>query len=144
MLIYLDNCCFNRPFDRQGQIRIELETEAKLAIQAEIREGVLKLAWSYMLDFENAANPSPDRKESILRWRKYAFVDTSESEDILSKAQDLSSSGFRKKDSLHLACAISMKCDIFCTTDDGILKKRREIQDLRVINPIEYYANYND
>ena len=36
MVIYLDNCCFNRPFDDQKQIRIQIETEAKLYIQREI------------------------------------------------------------------------------------------------------------
>ena len=32
MRIYLDNCCYNRPFDEQTQLRIRLETEAKLPI----------------------------------------------------------------------------------------------------------------
>ena len=33
MRIYLDNCCFNRPFDDQKQLRIELETKAKTIMQ---------------------------------------------------------------------------------------------------------------
>ncbi|MFO7884916.1 MAG: hypothetical protein R6U68_08850 [Desulfobacteraceae bacterium] len=37
MKIYLDNCCFNRPFDDQTSLRIRLETEAKLDIQAKTR-----------------------------------------------------------------------------------------------------------
>ncbi len=53
MLIYLDNCCFNRPFDEQNQVRVLLETEAKLVVQERIREGSLDLAWSFMMDFEN-------------------------------------------------------------------------------------------
>jgi hypothetical protein len=28
--LYLDNCSFNRPFDDQSQLKIRLETEAKL------------------------------------------------------------------------------------------------------------------
>jgi hypothetical protein len=32
-LIYLDNCCFNRPFDDQTQIVIYLETISKTANQ---------------------------------------------------------------------------------------------------------------
>ncbi len=36
MIIYLDNCCFNRPFDDQSQLRIKLETEAKIRIQDDI------------------------------------------------------------------------------------------------------------
>ena len=27
--IYLDNCCFNRPYDDQSQLRISLETQAR-------------------------------------------------------------------------------------------------------------------
>jgi hypothetical protein len=55
MRIYLDNCCFNRPFDDQSAIRIKLETDAKLYIQEMIRIQEIELAWSYILDFENAA-----------------------------------------------------------------------------------------
>ena len=33
MKIYLDNCCFYRPYDDQTQIRISLETQAKLYVQ---------------------------------------------------------------------------------------------------------------
>ncbi len=32
MRIYLDNCCYNRPFDDQTQERIHLESEAILTI----------------------------------------------------------------------------------------------------------------
>ncbi|MCF8219502.1 MAG: hypothetical protein K9I29_09505 [Bacteroidales bacterium] len=75
MLIYLDNCSFNRPFDNQKQIRIRIESEAKLYIQEQISSGKLKLAWSYILDFENSANPFPERKESINNWKNYAVAD---------------------------------------------------------------------
>lgn len=30
--LYLDNCCFNRPYDDQNQLIIELETKAKLFV----------------------------------------------------------------------------------------------------------------
>ena len=43
MKIYLDNCCFNRPFDDQGQIRVRLESEAKLEVQGRIMRGELDL-----------------------------------------------------------------------------------------------------
>jgi hypothetical protein len=74
MLIYLDNCCFNRPFDDQKQIRIRIETEAKLFIQEEIFAGKFRLAWSYILDYENAANPFLERKETIGNWKKRAVI----------------------------------------------------------------------
>jgi len=63
--IYLDNCCFNRPFDDQKQIKIRLEAETKLFIQEKITRNEFKLVWSYMLDFENYYNPFKERKNSI-------------------------------------------------------------------------------
>ena len=38
MKVYLDNCCFNRPFDDQSAVRIRIESEAKLHVQQKIRE----------------------------------------------------------------------------------------------------------
>ena len=32
MRVYLDNCCYNRPFDEQSQLRIRLETEARMEV----------------------------------------------------------------------------------------------------------------
>ena len=37
MSVYLDNCCYNRPFDDQNQLKIAIESAAKLAIQAKMR-----------------------------------------------------------------------------------------------------------
>ena len=52
MRIYLDNCCFNRPYDDQSHIRVSLETQAKLYIQDKIKNQELELVSSYMLRFE--------------------------------------------------------------------------------------------
>jgi len=65
MKIYLDNCCFNRPFDDQSQLRIRLESEAKLKIQEDIRAGIHELVWSYILDYENSRNPFQERARQI-------------------------------------------------------------------------------
>ena len=39
MLLYLDSCCFNRPFDDLSQIRVRLEAEAVEWILDESRSG---------------------------------------------------------------------------------------------------------
>ena len=52
MKIYLDNCCFNRPYDDQTQIRISLETQAKLYIQDLVKRKQIDLVTSYVLWFE--------------------------------------------------------------------------------------------
>ena len=38
MRVYLDNCCYNRPFDDQAQVKVLLETIAKLDIQQKMRK----------------------------------------------------------------------------------------------------------
>lgn len=54
MRIYLDNCSYNRPYDDQSQMRIYLETQAKLHIQNMIKQNKLKLVTSYVIDYENS------------------------------------------------------------------------------------------
>ena len=134
MKIYLDNCCFNRPFDDQSQLRIRIEAEAKLKIQEEIRAGKFQLVWSYILDYENNRNPFAERKRQIIGWKKYAAVDVSENTAIIKKANLLNRRGFQKIDSLHLACAIYQHCDYFLTTDDKILKKACAVTEIKIID----------
>ena len=111
MRVYLDNCTFNRPFDDQTQIRIRLETEAKLYIQERIQDGSLELAWSYILDYENLENPFEERRRVIQNWKAHAFIDVDANFEILIKANILREIGLRSKDALHLACSVAAKCD---------------------------------
>ena len=83
MLLYLDNCCFNRPYDDQGNLINRMETEAKLFIQDLIRLRKIELAWSFVLDYENNDNPFEERRFRIGEWRKLAAADCDLSEDIL-------------------------------------------------------------
>ncbi len=138
MLVYLDNCCFNRPFDDQKQLRIRIEAEAKLGIQEAVRSGDVELAWSYILDFENENNPFPDRRERTREWRKYAKVDCVENPGITSAAKALKKAGLREIDALHVACAIHVDCDYFLTTDDGILNKSNTIDDIAIDDPVGF------
>ena len=62
-------CCYNRPYDTQAANLIQLETEAKLSIQNAVLDGKLALVWSFMLDYENSANPYPDHREVIAEWK---------------------------------------------------------------------------
>jgi len=138
MLIYLDNCCFNRPFDDQKQIRIHIETEAKLFIQGEILAGRFRLAWSYILDYENAANPFPERKEIIANWKKRAAVDTNETKTLLDMASQLNTRGIKAKDALHIASSVDMQCDYFITTDLFLIKKLANFVDIKIVSPVDF------
>jgi len=138
MKLYLDNCMFNQPFDDQSNIKILLESEAKLNIQENIRLGHYELVWSYILDYENAKNPFQERREQIGKWKKYAHTDMEAEDDIIHLAKSLNQLGLKKFDALHIACAITAGADYFLTTDKGILIKAQVIKDIQVKDPIDF------
>ena len=136
--IYLDLCCFNRPYDDQTSRRIYLETEAKLFIQEQINDNIFNLLWSYILDFENNANPENEVKNQILRWKEIASEYIIKNTSIVKLGQKLHSMGFGVKDALHLACSIEGHADFFLTTDKGIIKKSTLLTEIKIMNPVNF------
>lgn len=138
MKIYLDNCCFNRPYDDQASLRVRHETEVKLDIQDRIRKGEFDLVWSYILTFENSQNPHEERQTEIRLWRGLAKANISETPQIIKEMRNLESKGLKSLDALHISCAIAGECAYFITVDKGILDKQDRIQGIKVINPIDF------
>ena len=138
--LYLDNCCFNRPFDDQSQLLVRLETEAKLYIQEEIKNETFELVWSYILEQENRENPFECRQQAISPWRLRAKVDIDESEKVIQIAETYQQLGLRPKDSLHVACAIVAKADFFITTDHRMLKLTNK--PIKIVDPIQFVQFY--
>ena len=138
MRIYMDNCCFNRPFDGQTQARVRIETEAKLRIQERVSAGEIELAWSYILDYENAANPFEERRAAIGVWRTRSVIDVVETPELLDNAKALAALGLRSKDALHVACAVEAGCEYFVTTDDMLLKKLSGYTQILAVDPTAF------
>ena len=140
--IYLDMCSYNRPFDDQSQMKIRLETEAKLYIQSGIRSKKHTMVWSYMLDLENANNPYDDKRNAVAPWKEIASEYCQSSDDVLSEGKKIMEYGIKPKDALHIACAIKSGCEYFITTDKGILNKT--IENIKIINPIDFVMETED
>ena len=136
MKIYMDNCCFNRPFDDQSSLVVQLETEAKLDIQNRVKQSDLDLCWSFVLDYENMANPFKDIRNRIAEWKTLSRFDCELNEDITIKASELMNLGLKQMDASHIACAIYLKADCFITTDKKILNKA--ISEIDIMNPIDF------
>ena len=132
----MDHCAYNRPFDDQGNIRNQLETSAKLHIQARIKQGKYDLVWSYMSDFENSNNPNSENKISIQLWENIAKHKCKSSENILFQGKKIEQKGIRANDALHIACAVESQCEYFITTDTGLTNKK--IEGIQIINPIDF------
>ncbi len=140
MRVYLDNCCYNRPFDEQAQLRVVLETLAKLNIQQQMRDGVLEYVWSSVLDFEISKSRFLDRSLQIMPWAKGAIINVQIDDSIRFRAKEFEANGLKAMDALHVACAEAAECDWFFTTDRGILKKARSLTSMRVANPVEFFG----
>ena len=138
MRVYLDNCCYNRPFDPQADLCVCLETMAKMRIQALMRSGEWEYVWSDILVHEVVQNPFLDRREIILEWMDHASEYVEMTEEVIARGIEIQRYGIKPKDALHLASAEKAKFDLFFTTDKGILKKLKCIGDVQIANPATF------
>lgn len=139
MRIYLDMCCFNRPYDDQSQLKISLETQSKLHIQAMIKDEKLKLITSYMLRYECSKNPFEMRRNTIFDFitaNTYAYVGDEHKAEIEARAKEIMETGVKFKDACHVASAIYAKCEYFISTDIRLLKYKSN--EIKMVNPIEF------
>lgn len=137
--VYLDNCCYNRPYDDQGQIRISLEAQAKLHVQTMIEKGELQLVSSYMLDYEVSRNPYEARQKTIRSFideNAGVYVDKSYEAEAEALAEKIKSTGVKSADAIHTACAMIAECDYMLSTDDRLLKYKPD--KMRLVNPVEF------
>lgn len=139
MRIYLDNCSYNRPYDDQSQLRISLESQAKLYIQDMIKEGKIELASSYTLTFENSRNPYDFKRKPIERFLEdntTVYVDESFSDKVNSLALEIMKTGVKTADAHHAASAIIAGCNYLVTTDDRLLKYKSD--QITILDPIDF------
>lgn len=138
MRVYLDNCMFNRPFDNQSQIRIRLESEAKLYVQDKIKNKIIELVWSYILEIENLQNPRDKKRIAIQKWKALSTIKIIEKSEILAYANQLLKFGIKPKDALHITSAVEGKADYFLTTDDELLSGIKKSNIIEALNPVDY------
>ncbi|MCD8300876.1 MAG: PIN domain-containing protein [Clostridiales bacterium] len=140
MRIYLDNCCYNRPFDDQSQERIHLESEAVLAVLQRGQNGIYDIVGSDVLNLEMEHMTDLDKKQRVKELYKVASVSVAYTEDIKKRSQEImSQSNIKSFDSLHIASAESADADVLLTTDDRLEKMAARLDlKVRVINPLKY------
>ena len=103
MNIYLDACCFNRPFDDQNQERVRLETIAIIFIFNRIDNGLFKLMTSDALELEILKNPDERKKRFTVNLLKKTNNHVFLNNNMHKRANELEKIGFKAFDSLHIA-----------------------------------------
>lgn len=140
MIIYLDNCCYNRPFDDQTQERIHLESEAILTILQRRQVGVFKIVGSNILELEMERMHDMTKKQKVKELYKVADLHINYTENIKKRSKEIMElSKIRTFDSLHIAAAEEAKADVMLTTDDKLerMAERLELK-VRVMNPLKF------
>lgn len=141
MLVYLDTCCLNRPYDDQTQARIQLETAAVLSIMEHVHQGRIDLADSSVLKFEIGKIADLTRKDGILNFLKHATTYQVLTSTIENRGIHLHQLGFKRLDALHVAAAEVMNADFMLTTDDQLLARATQhssILAVSVLNPVQF------
>jgi len=137
--IYLDNCCYGRPYDDLSQAKIKIEASAKMYIQSLIRFSSLELCSSFMLYSEINDSPFVISKDNTLNFvNEYSqyFVGEKRRSDIEPIANEIMGTGVKYKDAVHLACSIIAKCDYFITTDNRVLNYKTD--KIKIVNPVKF------
>jgi hypothetical protein len=104
-IVYLDICCFKRPFDDTTQERVRREAEAVATLLDAAESGSIRLVRSPAHDFENERNPREDRRLATLLWLQSASVLAPTGGEVPERALELAALGFDPLDALHLAFA---------------------------------------
>jgi hypothetical protein len=138
MRVYLDNCCYNRPFDIQTDVRIHLETVAKMRVQALMHSGAVEYVWSDALDYELGQSPNFLEPDMITPWKSNAVAMIVVDDVLIQRGEEIGRFGIKAMDALHIACAEAAFCDWFLTTDRGILKKLQTLGGMRIANPVDF------
>lgn len=142
MRVYLDTCVWCRPFDRPTP-RVEREARAIREILRAADRGHLTIIGSPAIEMELGWLENVEKREAV---RKLVRRAISESDPGLqarawSAQRRLRELGVTPMDGLHLGWALSAGCDVFITTDDGVLKMGPDIETrlgLRVSGPVDF------
>ena len=142
--IYLDVCCLNRTLDNLEQFRIRMEAEAVTEIIQNCEDDKWILMNSDIIEFEVSQHSDSFKQQQVKSILNVANIYIQSTENIDLRAEQLMKLSFKFHDALHLAFAEMGNADIFLTTDDRLLKKAKQSQNLlsvEVENPTIWLMN---
>jgi len=140
MRLYLDCCCYNRPFDDLTQNRIHDESDAVLSILNRSRTDGNIILGSKVLKMEIRKISDIGKQENVKMLYQMASGYVPFSHDIQVRAEQIRQvSSIHNMDSLHIASAEAGKADVFLSTDDKLVRACQKLDlRVRVMNPVSY------
>ena len=138
--LYLDNCCYNRPFDDLRQEKNNLEAQAIKLIIRKYWKDEFEIYTSDALVIEMNNIKDQIKKAKVLEvYNKLNLINIPFSNNIIKRASELRQYNIKNMDSLHIAYAESSNIDYFITTDKLLINaSSRANLNVKVINPISF------
>jgi len=144
MKIYLDNCCYGRPFDNHDIPKTKAEAEAIESIIEICKEAGIKIIGSTAIESEIGEINDPRRpwlREAVERHYNETINDSIIlTDDDDTRAQALQAYNIGVMDSYHLTAAEAAGADFLLTTDPKFEKRvrRHSLSVVQVENPITF------
>jgi len=138
--IYLDTCCYGRPYDDQTQAKVKMESAAitgvimlcKVIGYGIIGSSAVVSEIGNIRDIAKRGNVENFYNDSI-----DDHIDLTD--DMIARAQVLRSAGLGVFDSYHLVCAETVGANFLLTTDVDFIKAASRLNTaVRVINPLNF------
>ncbi len=142
MRIYLDCCCYNRPFDDLTQERIRIESETIMWVLKEGQSGNCEIIASAALSSEISRISNIERQQNVMRLYQIAGNYVNFTENIKRRAEKIRSiSRIQTFDSYHIASAEEANADVLLTTDDKLVRMAARIKlNVKVMNPLQFLS----
>ena len=142
--IYLDNCCYSRPFDPPANPTIVFESAAKILIQTLILNHKVTLVSSFVIYEEASAVPNEENRRLIVDFLDNAaiYVAKDKLDEVFALAAEIMETGVKYMDAAHTACAVIADCDYLITTDKRLLKYKSG--KINIINPVDFIRMWEE
>ena len=141
MKLYLDNSFLNRFFDDPALGANKLERDILLRVLDQAHIGEIQLVNSSVIEFENARNPFPQRKQFVEQVMKSAPMFESYTEVAAERVKELvDACKLSLYDARHIAVAEAAQVDFFLTCDYDLVKKYQGT--MNVMTPTTFANKY--
>lgn len=138
--LYLDNCCYSRPFDDLKQEKINFEATAIESIFTKNETKELKIYKSKAIDYEISKIRDNNKRRQIEDlYDAINMVEIPYSSKVKKIEKELENYNIKYMDALHIAFAESAEIDYFITTDKLLINaSKRANLNINVMNPVEF------
>jgi predicted nucleic acid-binding protein len=138
--IYLDTCCYNRPFDDGTQENIRLEADAIIKIIELAKNHKFEIVSSEFVKYEIEKISNVEKRSKVLKlfYCDYYFT---LSEQIEKAARYYRTFNIKTFDSLHLAVTEVHRIDFLLTTDLNFINFSTRFEHFaKVMSPTDFLA----